>query len=196
MKLRECKSEFCFLNVLNSQAPQANGSVVVDKPQTPAYRCRRVGCGDHIIWEDGKSQHNFDGECQKQQPAAGTYWYAMQSQKLCQRWIWPGPQVSIKPCWCVVPKCKPAMCGTRAAPAGSKCYHERQPNMECQQSGNLCKEIEDPRNRGGEKFYYEYVYYSIHCIAYHGIDVYFDSRFFVVSLLVGLKKLKLTLAHS
>ena len=155
MKLqwREYKLEFCFLNVLNSQALQADGMEdFVDKPQTE--RCRPYGCGEYIITRNGKSQPNKDGECQKQQPAAGTYWYAMQSQKLCQRWIWPGPQVSIKPCWCVVPKCKPVRCGTRAAPAGSKCYHEKQPNMECKQSGNLCKEITDPKT-GGEKFYYE-----------------------------------------
>jgi len=125
-------------------ALQADGMEdFVDKPQTE--RCRPYGCGEYIITGNGKSQPNKDGECQKQQPAAGTYWYAMQSQKLCQRWIWPGPQVSIKPCWCVVPKCKPVRCGTRAAPAGSKCYHEKQPNMECKQSGNLCKEITDPK---------------------------------------------------
>ena len=86
MKLqwREYKSEFCFLNVLNSQALQADGMEdFVDKPQTE--RCRPYGCGEYIITENGRMTENRDGECQKQQPAAGTYWYAMQSQKLCQR---------------------------------------------------------------------------------------------------------------
>ena len=125
---------------------------VEDVQPVPAEECRPERCGKYIII-NGQGVPNTDGECQKKKPADGTAWYAMQHQDLCQKWMWPGPVVSKDPCWCVVPKCKPVKCGSSAAPAGSKCYPEEQPNMECRQSENLCKEIRDPMT-GGELFFY------------------------------------------
>ena len=111
--------------------------------------CMTERCGKYIITSDGQAVPNTDGECQKNKPTDA--WYAMQDPSLCRRFS----DDSI--CWCVVPKCKPVKCGTQAfnervGTKESKCYSKKQDNMVCRQSGDLCKEIEDPIN-GSEYFY-------------------------------------------
>jgi len=132
-------------SILAMQAVSMNGD---DEDQVlPGPRCITEACGKFIII-NGQVVPNTDGECQKNKPADA--WYAMQNQSLCHRVPvpWNGPKDY---CWCVVPKCKPVKCGTQAFndmvdTKESKCYSEKQNNMVCRQSGDLCKEIANPFN--------------------------------------------------